>query len=54
MENEIKVRNITDLENEIVYTINEKNVVVAARDLYGNMLPIPSYEEINRIETQNK
>lgn len=49
MENEIKVRNITDLENEIVYTVNENNVVVAARDLYGNMLPIPSYEEINNL-----
>ena len=49
MENEIKVRNIVDLENEIVYIVNENNVVVAARDLYGNMLPIPSYEEINNL-----
>ena len=37
---EIKVRNITDLENEIVYTVNENNEVVAARDLYGKMIPL--------------
>ena len=38
--NQIKVRNVVDLENEIVYIVNEKNEVVAARDLYGKMIPL--------------
>ena len=40
MEKERTLRNITDLENEIVYTVNQDNEIVAARDLFGNKIQV--------------